>query len=245
MFATWIDQLLDLFFPRHCILCDRILPMMPQGRKESVCPECRDALPLVREPFCMKCGKPLNLEQKEYCTDCRRHTHSFIAGRAVFLYRGSMKESMYRFKYGGRREYASFFAAEALRLRGRWLRSIRPDCIIPVPLYQKKELKRGYNQAADFAAALAHLAHATAEPGMIRRIRNTAPMKGLSAADRKKNVKDAFTVDEKRLLQKDYKRILIVDDIYTTGSTIDAISKVLARYPGREVYFLCICTGQA
>ena len=155
-----------------------------------------------------------------------------------------MKESMYRFKYSGRREYASYFAAEALRLRGRWLKSIRPDCIIPVPLYRKKQLKRGYNQAEDFAAALGNLSHATVDTKVISRVRNTIPMKGLSAADRKKNVKDAFAVDEKRLLSQDYKRILLVDDIYTTGSTIDAIAKVLARYPGREIYFLCICTGQ-
>ncbi len=245
MISAWIDRLLDLFFPRHCVLCDRILPMMPQRNRKAVCPECLDALPFVREPFCMKCGKPLLLEQREYCADCRTRAHSYIAGRAVFTYRGSMKESMYRFKYSGRREYASFFAAEALRLRGKWLQSIRPDCIVPVPLYRQKQLKRGYNQAEDFAAALGQLSRARVETGMIRRVRNTAPMKGLSAADRKKNVKDAFAVDEKRLLRQDYKRILIVDDIYTTGSTMDAIAKALARYPGREVYFLCICTGQA
>lgn len=244
MFSTYKDLLLDLFFPRHCVLCDRILPIMPEGSKKPVCPACEKGLSPVREPFCMKCGKPLTLEQKEYCTDCKTSSHSFISGRAVFLYQGAMKESMYRFKYSGRREYADFFAAEALRKRGRWLQSIRPDCIVPVPLYRKKQFRRGYNQAEDFATALGRLANATVDTKLVRRVKNTAPMKGLSAADRKKNVKGAFAVRKKRLLDRNYHRILIVDDIYTTGSTIDAIAKVLARYPDREVYFLCICTGQ-
>ena len=244
MFFKCLRWLQDLFFPRHCVLCDRILPMMPAGAILSVCPTCKKGLPYVKEPFCMKCGKPLGLDQKEYCTDCLRAKHSFLGGRAVFVYTGPMKESMYRFKYGGRREYADFFAKEALRIQGRWLSKIRPDCVIPVPLHRKKLRKRGYNQAEDFAAALAHQAHARMDPHLVRRTRNTVPMKGLSAADRRQNVKNAFSVDEKRLQRFDYKRILIVDDIYTTGSTIDSIAKALTRNPGREVYFLCICTGQ-
>ena len=192
----------------------------------------------------MKCGKPLKPDQKEYCADCEMRKHHFTGGRAVFVYQGPIKESMYRFKYSGRREYADFYAEEALRKQGRWLAAIRPDCIVPVPLHQKKLMKRGYNQAEDFARALGHLANATTDAHLVRRIRNTAPMKGLSAADRKENVKGAFSVDEKRLQRSDYKRILLVDDIYTTGSTIDSIAKALTRDSDRKVYFLCICTGQ-
>ncbi len=192
----------------------------------------------------MKCGKPLRLEQKEYCGDCMRTKYSFTGGRAVFFYHGPMKESMYRFKYSGRREYASFFAREALRTQGRYLDTIRPDCIVPVPLYKKKQLKRGYNQAEDFAVALAHLSHAAVDTKLVRRTRNTLPMKGLSAADRKQNVRNAFSVDIKRLRKNDYQRILLVDDIFTTGSTIDAIANVLTRDSDRKVYFLCICTGE-
>ena len=244
MFFKYLQRLLDLFFPRRCVLCDRILPMMPAGVVQPVCPECKKGLSYVREPFCMKCGTPLKLDQKEYCADCLRTQHHFTGGRAVFVYTGPMKESMYRFKYSGRREYADFFAKEALRTQGRWLSRIRPDCVIPVPLHRKKLRKRGYNQAEDFAAALAHQAHAHVDTHLVRRIRNTTPMKGLSAADRKKNVNGAFSVDEDRLQYFGYKRILIVDDIYTTGSTIDSIAKALTHEPDREIYFLCICTGQ-
>lgn len=238
------DFLADLLFPRRCAVCDSVLPVLVPGQDIRVCPDCIRELRYIREPYCMKCGKPLARDTAEYCNDCRTKVRSFSAGRAVFLYRGRMKDSMYRFKYAGRREYASFFAEEACRLQGEWIRRIRPELIIPVPMHPAKKRKRGYNQAEDFAVALGKKLRIPVRTDLVRRVRNTVPMKGLSERERRQNMVRAFAAAETRLDEIAATRILVVDDIYTTGSTIQAVTRILTDGRHIKVWFLCICIGQ-
>ena len=233
-----------MLFPRRCPVCDRVLPFLPSVHQPRICPECLPELSYIREPYCMKCGKPLQSDSLEFCPDCAEKKHAFRAGRAVFLYRGRIKEALYRFKYAARREYARFFAEETLRRRRKWLASIRPDVIIPVPMYAAKKRKRGYNQAEDFAKALGRMTGIPVRTDLVYRIRDTVPMKGLSRPERRENMRHAFSVNTPRLAAAKPKHILIVDDIYTTGSTIDAIAKALMHECEAEIYFLCISIGQ-
>ena len=121
---------------------------------------------------------------------------------------------MYRFKYSNKREYAGFYAKEAVRIYG------------PVPMYRWKEKGRGYNQAAVFALALGEKMNLPVEKRMVKRIRNTTPQKELNDVERKINLKKAFQLVPNIVK---YRKILIVDDIYTTGSTIDAVAEVLLQ----------------
>lgn len=241
-----LNRILDLIFPPRCAVCDRVLPILPEGQRERVCPACRKELFYIKEPFCMKCGKPLGDETAEYCGDCRKKRLHFSSGRAVFLYRGKLKDSMYRFKYGNRREYAVFYAEEAWQKWSRWLSRIRPDLIVPVPLHSSKRRKRGYNQAEDFARELSKVSGIPMDSCLVRRIRKTQPMKGLSGAERQQNVLNAFAAIPNRYPRgRRAIRILLVDDIYTTGSTLDAVSQAIQREYAAEIYFLSISIGNS
>lgn len=148
---------------------------------------------------------------------------------------------LYRYKYGNRRDYTEFFAKEAARLYAGWIRQKAIEMIVPIPLSARKMRKRGYNQAEIFAKRLAELVGLPCRGKLLARTRDTAPQKQLSAQERKNNLKNAFKIRENIV---NLKRVLLVDDIYTTGSTIDAASLVLKQAGVKEVYFLCISIGQ-
>ena len=142
---------------------------------------------------------------------------------------------MYRFKYSNKREYADFYAKEAVRIYGDWIRRKQIEAIVPVPMYRWKEKGRGYNQAAVFARTLGEKMNLPVEKRMVKRIRNTTPQKELNDVIMSLNL-DSEVVK--------YRKILIVDDIYTTGSTIDAVAEVLLQAGVDEIYFLCISIGE-
>ena len=165
----------------------------------------------------------------------------FFPGKAVFVYQGEIRQSMYRFKYSNKREYADFYAKEAVRIYGDWIRRKQIEAIVPVPMYRWKEKGRGYNQAAVFAQTLGEKMNLPVEKRMVKRIRNTTPQKELNDVERKINLKKAFQLVPNIVK---YRKILIVDDIYTTGSTIDAVAEVLLQAGVDEIYFLCISIGE-
>ena len=208
---------------------------------KDTCEDCRKKVICIGEPSCKKCGKPLEDQRREYCTDCMRKKHYFSQGKAVFVYQGEIRQSMYRFKYSNKREYADFYAKEAVRIYGDWIRRKQIEAIVPVPMYRLKEKGRGYNQAAVFARTLGEKMNLPVEKRMVKRIRNTTPQKELNDVERKINLKKAFQLVPNIVK---YRKILIVDDIYTTGSTIDAVAEVLLQAGVDEIYFLCISIGE-
>lgn len=229
------EMLLGLLFPRRCPVCDEIVPL---GR--YVCEECETRLSYIKEPSCKKCGKQLEEEAREYCMDCEKKVHAFRQGKAVFSYQKDMKESMYRFKYANRREYADFYAKTAAERYGMWIKRKGIDVIIPVPMYGGKKRKRGYNQAESFAKSLEREIKIPADKKLVRRIKNTVPQKQLNDRQRRENLKGAFQL---RTNIVKYRKILLVDDIYTTGSTADAVAECLRMAGAKEVYVLSICIG--
>lgn len=224
-----------LIYPLRCPVCDGL----PEpGRK--LCTACEEKIKRAAEPVCKRCGKPLEDERREYCSDCMRKKHYFLQGKAVFLYEGEIRRSMYRFKYVGRREYAFFYAREATVLYADWIKRKRIEVIVPIPMYPGKKRRRGYNQAEVFAKALGYETGLPVDAGIVKRIKNTVPQKELDDKERRSNLKNAFQ------LQQDivkYNQILLVDDIYTTGSTMDAVAEVLCAAGAENIYFICISIG--
>lgn len=246
----WKHRLLGIFYPPRCPVCDGLLEQEEAVYEHSgsavfsgVHTCCTGKIPVVEGPVCMHCGRPVDGETREFCFDCGRtiQNRCFRQGKALFLYQGQMKAMMYRFKYGGRQEYAAFFAYCTVRSYAAWLEKIQPEAILPVPMYRKKEKKRGYNQAAVFAKQLAELTGIPCILGGVRRIRDTRPMKNLNDIERKNNLKNAFQI-ENRIVK--YNRVLVVDDIYTTGATADAVAGSLGEAGINTVYFLAICIGK-
>lgn len=228
--------ILNILYPERCPVCHGIL----QG-KNFVCPSCRQKLPYIKEPKCKKCGKEVEKEEQEYCRDCQRFSHSFDKGGAVFAYDQLMRKSISMFKYHNRREYARFYAAEMYEHCRHFLNTCNPDVILPVPIHRQKKRQRGFNQAELVAKKLGKMMKVPVDSKYLIRREKTVPQKELSRQKRKANLKQAFKVNK---TNRTYERVLIVDDIYTTGATIDAISEILRENQVKIIFFLTICVGR-
>ena len=225
----------ELLFPRRCPVCDEPVPL-----KEGLCCKaCRGKLQKIRDPYCLRCGKPLSDATREYCADCGKTKHLYVRGRSLYEYE-SAAPAIYRFKYGGRQEYATFFGQELAEELGRFITDFSPQALVPVPLSRKRLHTRGYNQAALLAKELGKCLDIPVWEHAVSRVRNTVPQKELNAAERQNNLKKAF-----KIASNDVKlsTIIIVDDIYTTGSTIDALTEVLQNAGAKKVGFVSLSTG--
>lgn len=231
-----LNRLVNLLFPLRCPVCDGIVP----SGDGKICRTCRRKIQYVLEPRCQKCGRQLSDDAKFFCTACERMQHIFDRGIALYDYQ-SMKRSIYRFKYKKRCEYAAFYAEEIYsRLKNEILR-MDADAIIPVPLHKTRQKNRGYNQAELIAVHLSRLTGIPVKNDLVKRIRNTVPQKQLDVSGRQNNLKKAFNI--KPNVVKLNKAILI-DDIYTTGSTLDAVAKELKCRGVGTVYFISLCIGE-
>ena len=231
-----MNLLVELLFPRRCPVCDK--PVDKLGR--YICQKCQNTLRYVQSPYCMKCGKSLKDEMKEYCGDCLGSSHFFERGRALYEY-DSIKEAIYRFKYERRREYADFFGKELARQFGTQIKEWKADAIVPVPLHAEREKKRGYNQAALLAKELEKELGIPVKEKIIRRVKATLPQKQVNGKERQNNLKNAF-----KIRKNDVKlnTVIVVDDIYTTGTTMDEIAGCLKRAGIREIYCISLAVGR-
>lgn len=228
-------KMLNILYPHRCAVCDSAV------RKCTglICGRCRGRINLIEEPRCLKCSKPLDNQEKEYCLDCRRGSHEYERGYAAFLYQGYMQESLMRFKYGGRQEYGMFYGSILAEFAGHFFRGCRPQILIPVPVHRSKLIKRGYNQAEILAAEISKRWKIPMEAKCIRRTRHTKAQKNLTPRERKKNLTDAFEICG----NVPWKSVMLVDDIYTTGSTVDALAGILKEAGVEKVYFIAVCIG--
>ena len=238
--SVW-DNFLECIFPPRCFVCDRLLETSDVRKKRKIHLACRKHLYPVVQPYCYHCGRPLLDAQTEYCEDCRKHRSFIQEGRSLFVYRGAVQQSMYRFKYANRRRYSCFLAEEAAQRLGAWMVEKRIEAIIPVPLYFRKERYRGYNQAALFGEALSKKMQIPCVSHLVIRVKNTRPQKELNGKERENNVKNAFQSSDNVVK---YKRVLVVDDIYTTGSTVEAVAEKLKEAGVEQVFVLTACIGR-
>lgn len=227
----------ELVYPGRCAVCDDIL--LPGAGK--VCRECRSKPEYVKEPACKKCGKPLRNMEAEYCRDCMEKRHYFKEGAALFVY-SSVRESLYRFKYEGRQEYGEYYGQQVGLHLAEKLRRWKPEGLIPVPLHKKRQKKRGYNQAAVLARAISRETGIPVYENFARRIKNTVPQKELDGQARENNLKKAF-----KICQNDVKlkTIIIIDDIYTTGSTMDALALECKKAGIETIYCISLAIGRS
>ena len=231
-----IELIKTMIFPHTCPVCGTIV----DGIK--LCKDCKDEIKLVGDRSCITCGKILADNRKSICDKCRTHTFSFDKNISVFAYEGKMKEVIYRFKYANFRVFSEYIAQIASEEYGATFKAMKIDAIVPVPMYKKKQRKRGYNQACEIASSLARSTGIKYMPKALVRLRDTRPMKNLSDTQRYENLKGAFGVDAKRL--EGCKTVLLVDDIFTSGSTLDACARVLKKAGIEKVIGLCAATGR-
>jgi ComF family protein len=157
-----------------------------------------------------------------------------------------MRHSIANFKYHSKKEYAKFYIEEMLQLYGTLIQKLAPDVIVPIPIHRSKHLDRGYNQADILARGLGEKLNIPVSSQLLIRNKKTLPQKKLSDKERLLNLQEAFQMNETvaKCSSTEVTKVLLVDDIYTTGSTIEACTNVLKSNGIKEVYFIVLCIGK-
>ena len=222
---AYVEALADLFYPQWCLSCD--------GRASDVlCRACFDALPRIWGPTCGRCGLPTAFETP-VCGECKNVDFGFEGVRAPLRYEGVGKEIVHALKYRG---YTRVVEKLAVPLLSGTLRGTAPfDAVVPVPIHRKRLRKRGFNQAALLAHGLAHGINAGVSD-TLQVVRSTRDQVELSAAERRANVAGAFAPKARAR-----GRLLLVDDVLTTGATLSACAGALLRAGAAEVHAVTLC----
>lgn len=221
--------LIDALFPRRCPVCDRIVE--PKG--EMICNACRKELAFIEEPVCKVCGRQLISEEQERCHHCERHHFRFEYAISLMNYNETAARSLAAVKYRHRREYLVYYAMEtAERLGPKFLR-MRLDALIPVPVHEERLRERGYNQAEVLAEEIGRILGIPVYAAALGRRKNTKALKELNAGQRLKNLTAAFYSG---YIPPDVRNVCIVDDIFTTGATMEACTRLLLEAGVERVY---------
>ena len=215
---------LDLLYPPLCLHCETAV-----AAPDALCPRCFSLLRPISAPFCPVLGLPFEvpLGPEARSAEAIADPPPFDRARSAVLYNEVARKLVSRLKYGDRPELARL-CARLMHGAGRELWAGDP-VLVPVPLHRTRLFERRYNQSAELARALGRLAGLRVEPGLVRRTRPTRRQVGLSADARQRNVAGAFAVPAEAALRLGGRRVVIVDDVVTTGSTVKAVTRALNR----------------
>ncbi len=213
--------LLDLLFPPRCASCREMGSLL--------CAKCRDEFELIEPPLCPHCGRPR--PNGRLCPLCQRDPLRISGVRAVAYFDGTLREAIHGFKYSNLQDLAIPLGQ---LMSDYWEKSPLPaEVIVPVPLHPDRLRERGYNQATLLAKELGKsIGLPVSESGLVR-VRATRPQVELGAQERKENVHDAFRCSNAELKGK---RVLLIDDVCTTGATLEACSIALRQVGARSVW---------
>lgn len=220
-------EILSFIYPHRCPCCGTVLP-----GDILICSECKEKLKPVKPPYCFSCGRHIDSSGEEFCDRCKKYLPGFSVGMAAFEYNDTMRESISRFKFRGWRENASFYTEAMAQLLGERILAFEPEVLIPVPVHRKRRLYRGFNQAELLADGIGEKLGIPVVKNFLIREKATEFQKTLKRGERSKNLEEAFVcVREGKEAEYVYtvKRAMLVDDIYTTGSTMENCMKALKR----------------
>ena len=229
-------------FPNRCIICDELLPFGFDLENEFICDHCKKKLEFIKEPTCKKCGAMINLSNEMYCARCENMMwDNFEYGFGLLRYNDFVKESIHRIKYSGRKEYIDFYGKCIAKVFKMKFKEINPDYLVPVPIHSKRLKERNYNQSMILAESISkelikYNIHIDVNNDLVFRTKNTKVLNKLDSTDRANELNDAFVANNLTGIDK----VILVDDIYTTGSTINKISEVLKSSGVKKVYFVAI-----
>jgi ComF family protein len=239
--AAWLGTAsLDALLPPHCLTCEA-----PVDRQGSLCGGCFRALSFITAPFCDRCGVPFPHAgaaapglhgQAGVCSRCALRPPAFAAARAALRYDAAARTLILPFKHADRTEFALLLARHMARAGGGLL--AWAELIVPVPLHWRRLLARRYNQSALLAARLARIAARPIAPDLLRRIRSTPALGDRGAVERAAVLEGAFALSRAGRRRVEGRRILLVDDVMTSGATAEACARVLLAGGAAEVAVL-------
>lgn len=232
-----LKALIDLVFPPLCHCCKAYIP---KAGRVHICDACMKTTATVGSPLCTVCGAPFLTEggSDHPCGRCLIHPPSYDGASAPYIYEGAVRDLVHRLKYDGRvqcRRPLALLLAESL---AGFASDVSPDMIIPVPLHSRRIRQRGFNQAILLGEVLSREWKLPLDRRLLQRIRWTEPQVNLAAAERTANVRGAFALGNPEKVHG--KRVLLVDDVLTTGSTVSECSKVLKRAGAEAVFVVTV-----
>lgn len=226
-----IRGLADLLFPPRCPLCKKNI------HETGICPDCLEHFKLLSSPLCSICGTQFKTESDtdHPCGTCIKAKPSFDMAASVFLYNELMKEAVHLFKYSGKSILSRPFGDSLVK---HHLAKEDYDAILPVPLHIKRLRERGYNQSHLLARELGSAMGIKIDPWLLQRARPTLSQTGMKRKERIKNLKGAFVLRKGASVKG--MRLLLIDDVYTTGSTVRECAKVLKKGGAKKVNVLTL-----
>jgi competence protein ComFC len=242
-FSHWWEAALSFLYPNLCQICQDKRATAQEG---YVCQECRSArgaISWIRPPLCQRCGLPYAgaITTEFECANCREITFYFSYARAAAAARGLVLEVVHRYKYQRALWFEPFLAGLLIQQAEPVLRAGKWDCVVPVPLHPLKQREREFNQAERMARALAAATALPVQTHWLQRAVATRTQTLLSRMERAANVGNAFRFCGDRPLRGE--RIVLVDDVFTTGATVNACAKLLRRNGSGEVCVWTVARG--
>ncbi len=238
--TNWLNAGLGFFYPEACQLCGQARATPAQG---FVCGDCRAQVRFIEPPFCERCGRPFEgaLTTSFECAHCRETEMHFGWARSAAVARGPVLEAIHRYKYHRALWFEPFLADLLIRRAAPALAEEKWDWLVPVPLHRAKEHQREFNQAARLARRLSAATQIPMHQRLLRRVQPTRSQTLLSRPERVTNVRRAFALRGRPRLHG--QRLVLVDDVFTTGATTSACARVLRAAGADEVCVWTVARG--
>lgn len=232
-----IKDFINYLYPKNikCIICEAELS---HNTHYSICDKCMDSLPFIVGKVCVKCGDPIKSDGN-YCLHCKNDMPLFKMCRSPFIYRDPIRHMVRNLKYDNKRYLAetlsNFVVSEFVKM------GVDVDMVVPVPISEHRLKVRGYNQAELLCSAFVEKLHLDVRTDVLLKVKETSSQAYLTRQEREKNLEDVFKVSDKKLVKD--KTILLVDDVFTTGTTLNECTKVLLHAGAKAVY--CVTLAHA
>lgn len=231
------EELLDLIFPKTCFGCKKRLSPIAEI---YICPLCLNKICKLQPPFCKTCGRPVE-PLSERCPDCTGQNFYFSRGFTSNLYEGLIKDCIHNFKYNSYTYLGGTLAFFMADFAKRYIDIDKIDAIASIPLHWQRKRDRGFNQSAILAEILSKNFRIPYTSTGLSRIKSIQPQVELPRKERISNVLDVFKVkNPKKILDK---RILLIDDVFTTGATFNECSRVLMECGAKDVWVFSLARG--
>jgi len=231
----FFNPFLNFLFSGRCLICEKDFES-----NQRICEVCLSNIKYISSPICTRCGVPFDSEigRDHLCGTCLISEVYFARARAVGIYEGVLQEAVHLLKYKGRTLLAKPLGGILANCNLDSVDFKSYDFLIPVPLHRKRLRERGFNQALSLARCLGRKSEVTIDYISLRRVRWEGPQINLSKKDRERNVRGAFLCNEDRVKGGN---VLLVDDVYTSGATVNECAKVLLNAGAARVDVFTLC----
>lgn len=232
-FKKFLQKILDFVIPNRCLSCADYI-----DSEHNLCSKCWGKINFISKPYCVKCGSPIeiNLNIDVTCLECINLPPKFTLSRSLCKFDDNVKKIIHNFKYYDKTSISKFFAKLIFNLYAHDFQNA--DLIIPVPMHKIKRILRRYNQSQILAFEIGKIFNKHVLNNVLIKIKNTKSQSLLSKKERKSNLKNSIIIKNPELIKG--KSIILVDDVITTGTTIDYCCKLLKMAGVKKIYVCSI-----